>query len=92
MRPHEQTWKYEVKKYGRGTQGWVIEEGCNTVCHVTSSAGMKKAEDRDEQGRLIAAAPEMARALLEVLAEHSAQLPHTSERIEEILRKAGVLP
>lgn len=61
-KPHEQEWTAAVEPYGKGTRALVRCE-TGTVAHFPAY-DPGSAAARDERARFIAAAPDMARALM----------------------------
>lgn len=87
MKAHEETWKADVN------HGFVEDDTRNTVAetyaHPDSPIGHPSMASRTA---LIAAAPDMARALLEVI-NHAVPLPMGLDlAARAALKKAGVLP
>jgi hypothetical protein len=87
----EQEWTWSTEPYGAGTRV-LVRWGGRTVCHFPSF-DPKSAAIRNEAARFVAAAPNMARVLVEVRdAIVSRTLSEDApEVIERVLRKAGVL-
>lgn len=86
-KPHEQEWTLE-------SSGWVWRAGSSSdLVHTPPlDADGRRVTDHGE-GRLIAAAPRMARALLKVRPSHAAGCSCSPcLTIRAALREAGVLP
>ena len=95
MKAHEETWEVRADETGQHRDGDVFLAGSpRAVLRPFGNARYREGVTAADRARLAAAAPEMARLLLELHDEHRVganHVPH-SRTIAAVLRKAGVLP